>query len=140
LTAVVDASVVLAWLQDEPGSDETERFLFEGVIGAANWSEVLQKARQHGAQADLVARLLMSFGLSVADVTREDAEEAASLWLAGQELSLADRLCLALGLRLGAEVVTLDTSWLGVQPGQSVRVIPRRGAAIAPNAKEMNAR
>jgi ribonuclease VapC len=135
MTAVVDASVVLAWLQDEPGSDEAERFLVEGVIGAANWSEVQQKARQHGAQADLVGRLLMSFGLSVADVTREDAEEAASLWLAGQGLSLADRLCLALGLRLGAEVVTLDTAWLEVRPGPPVRVIPRRGAAIARTRK-----
>jgi ribonuclease VapC len=127
MTAVVDASVVLAWLQDEPGSDEAERFLV-GVIGAANWSEVLQKARQHGAPADLVARLLMSFGLSVADVTREDAEEAANLWRAGKGLSLADRLCLALGMRLGAEVVTLDTAWLEVRPGPPVRVIARGDA------------
>jgi len=125
MIAVVDASVVLAWLQDEPGSDEAERFLVEGVIGAANWSEVLQKARQHGAQADLVARLLTSFGLSVADVTREDAEDAASLWVSGNGLSLGDRLCLALGLRLGAEVVTLDHAWTIVRPGQSVRVIDR---------------
>jgi PIN domain nuclease of toxin-antitoxin system len=46
--AVVDASVVLAWLQDEPGADAAEPMLIEGTIGAANWSEVLQKARQHG--------------------------------------------------------------------------------------------
>jgi len=48
MTAVVDASVVLAWLQNEPGSDVAERYMVEGVIGAANWSEVLQKGRQHG--------------------------------------------------------------------------------------------
>ena len=51
MTSVVDASVVLAWLQDEPGADEAEPHLMEGVIGAANWSEVLQKTRQHGAPA-----------------------------------------------------------------------------------------
>ena len=39
MTTVVDASVVLAWLQDEPGADEAEPMLMEGVIGAANWSE-----------------------------------------------------------------------------------------------------
>jgi PIN domain nuclease of toxin-antitoxin system len=63
VSSVIDASVVLAWLQDEPGSDLAERHLVEGIIGAANWSEVLQKARQHGAEPGLVARLLTSFGL-----------------------------------------------------------------------------
>src|SRR5438132_10915495 len=106
MTAVVDASVVLAWLQDEPGSEEAERFLVEGVIGAANWSEVLQKARQHGSEPGLVARLLTSFGLQVSSVTAEDAELAAGLWEKGSPLSLADRLCLALGLRLGLPVAT----------------------------------
>src|SRR5918999_1656483 len=77
MTTVVDASVVLAWLQDEPGSDVSEPMLMEGVIGAANWSEVLQKARQHGAPAEIVGRLLASFGLGVVDVTQADAELAA---------------------------------------------------------------
>jgi PIN domain nuclease of toxin-antitoxin system len=111
MTSVVDASVVLAWLQDEPGADEAERHLVDGIICAANWSEVLQKARQHGADAELVARLIASFGLEVADVTRQDAEQAAALWRRGGGLSLADRLCLALGLRLGVAVVTADARW-----------------------------
>jgi len=112
--AVVDASAVLAWLQDEPGSEAAERYLMDGVIGAANWSEVLQKSRQHGAPTGLVARLLTSFGLDVAEVTAEDAERAATLWQAGSVLSLADRLCLALGQRLQAPVVTTDSAWASV--------------------------
>ena len=123
MTAVVDASVVLSWLQDESGSDEAEPLLMEGTIGAANWSEVLQKARQHGGQPALVARLLSSFGLQVADVTGEDAERAAELWTSGSDLGLADRLCLALGLRLGAEVVTTDTAWQSVRRGPKVVLI-----------------
>ena len=63
MTAVIDASVILAWLQDEPGSDVAERHLIEGIIGAANWSEVLQKARQHGAAPGVVARLLTDASL-----------------------------------------------------------------------------
>ena len=125
MTAVVDASVVLAWLQDEPGSDVAERHLVEGVIGAANWSEVLQKAGQHGAAPGLVARLLVSFGLNVADVTPADAELAAGLWRPRSDLSLADRLCLALGLRLGAEVITADAAWTGVPDGPRVTVLSR---------------
>jgi ribonuclease VapC len=117
MTSVVDATVVLAWLQDERGADEAEGHLVDGVIGAANWSEVLQKARQHGADAELVARLVASFGLHVVDVTRQDGERAAALWQPGSGLSLADRLCLALGLRLGATVVTVDAAWAELPGG-----------------------
>lgn len=120
---IVDASVVLAWLQDEPGADEAEPMLMEGVIGAANWSEVLQKARQHGAPLDVVARLLASFGLAVVDVTEADAESAANLWRFGIPLSLADRLCLALGIRLGQPVATADAAWAELDEPPSVIVI-----------------
>lgn len=123
MRAVVDASVILAWLQDEPGSDVAERHLMEGTIGAANWSEVLQKSRQHGAQPGLVARLLTSFGLEVVEVTAEDAERAAELWSPGSSLSLADRLCLALGLRMGLGVVTTDAAWRAVGGGPGVTLV-----------------
>lgn len=123
MTTVVDASVVLAWLQDEPGSDEAEPMLMEGVIGAANWSEVLQKASQHGAPIGTVSRLLASFGLSVEAVVREDGERAAELWRAGSSLSLADRLCLALGLRLGVEVATTDAAWVELENGPEVHIL-----------------
>ena len=123
MTTVVDASVVLLWLQDESGADEAERHLVDGVIGAANWSEVLQKARQHGVDAGLLAGLLASFGLGVADVVADDAVAAAALWRLGSPLSLADRLCLALGLRLGVQVATADGAWRGTADGPPVIVV-----------------
>lgn len=127
MAAVVDASAVLAWLQDEPGSDEAEGVLMEGVIGAANWSEVLQKARQHGIEPGAVARLLASFGLAVAEVTAADGERAAALWKPRSSLSLADRLCLALGLRLGLSVATTDGAWSRLTAGPQVILLGRRG-------------
>jgi ribonuclease VapC len=123
MTTVVDASVVLAWLQDEPGADEAEPLLMEGVIGAANWSEVLQKVRQHGAPTGVVARLLASFGLTVVDVTRADAEIAAGLWHQGTALSLADRLCLALGVRATLPVATADAAWAAIEGGPEVLLV-----------------
>lgn len=123
MTTVVDASVVLAWLQDEPGADEAEPMLMEGVIGAANWSEVLQKARQHGAPVGMVARLLTSFGLTVIEVTRADAETAAALWQRGTSLSPADRLCLALGVRKGLQVATADAAWTAIENGPDVLLV-----------------
>ncbi len=123
MTMVVDASVVLAWLQDEPGADEAEPMLMEGVIGAANWSEVLQKAGQHNAPIGTVSRLLASFGLRVEAVVREDGERAAELWRFGSSLSLADRLCLALALRLSVEVATADAAWLELEGGPEIRLL-----------------
>jgi PIN domain nuclease of toxin-antitoxin system len=123
VSTVVDASVVLAWLQDEAGADEAEPMLMEGVIGAANWSEVLQKARQHGAPAAIVGQLLASFGLTVLDVTEADAAAAAGLWRHGSALSLADRLCLAVGLRMGLPVATADAAWVKVQGGPEVALV-----------------
>ena len=123
MTTVVDASVVLAWLQDEAGAEEAEPLLMDGVIGAANWSEVLQKAGQHGAPIGTVSRLLASFGLRVEAVVREDGERAAEFWRAGSSLSLGDRLCLALGLRLGVEVATADAAWLELEDGPEVRLL-----------------
>ena len=117
MTAVVDASAVLIWLQDEPGSELAETWLMEGVIGAANWSEVLQKVRQHGGQADAVALLLASFGLQVEPVTRDDGAQAAAMWVAESPLSLGDRLCLALAQRLGVPAVTADAAWASVPGG-----------------------
>jgi ribonuclease VapC len=120
---VVDASVVLAWLQDETGADEAEPMLMEGIIGAANWSEVIQKAKQHGAPVGIVGRLLASFGLKVVEVTSADAEIAANLWEPGTPLSLADRLCLALGLRMDLSVATADSAWAELEGRPSVVII-----------------
>lgn len=123
MTTVVDASAVLAWLQDEPGSDEAEPMLMEGIIGAANWSEVLQKSRQHGADHVLVGMLLASFGLTIAEVTAADARLAADLWQPGSALSVADRLCLALGKRLGCAVATADAAWATANAGPVVHIV-----------------
>ena len=51
------------------------------------------------------------------DVTQADAEIAAALWQQGTALSVADRLCLALGLRAGMPVATADAAWTAIQDG-----------------------
>lgn len=110
--SVVDASVLLAFAQGEEGAGQAETLLDEGAsCGAANWSEVAQKVRARGRDWDLVRALLISYDLTVEAVIEDDAEWAARRWRTGEGLSLADRLCLALGERLDIEVWTADTSW-----------------------------
>lgn len=112
MSAVLDASAVLAFLQGEDGADVVETELTGGArCGAANWSEVAQKVLAAGRDWDLVRALLISYDLTVEAVVTEDAEWAARRWKAREGLSLADRLCLALAERIDAEVWTADDAW-----------------------------
>ena len=108
---VLDASAVLAFLHGEPGADRAESMLSEGVVGAANWSEVAQKVTSRGADWLHAKALVLSYGVGIEAVTEADAERAAALWRRGSGLSLGDRLCLALGQRLGCDVLTADRAW-----------------------------
>ncbi len=109
---VLDASALLAYLQGEDGSVVVEAALEAGgVCGAANWSEVAQKVHGHHRDWVLARSLLLSYGLVIEPVTVDDAEAAARSWPSNQGLSLADRLCLALGDRLDAPVLTADRAW-----------------------------
>lgn len=83
---------------------------------AANWSEIAQKIIAAQGDWDLSRALLLSYGLTLEPVLPEDAEWAARRWRKGDGLSLADRLCLALGHRVDEVVLTSDTTW-GHGPG-----------------------
>jgi PIN domain nuclease of toxin-antitoxin system len=105
---VLDASAVLAFLQGEPGAEVVSERLDGAVIGAANWSEV--RTRLGGElEGSLADAILVARGVRVEPLTKEDADRAALL--TDRSLSLGDRLCLALGRRLGEEVLTADRAW-----------------------------
>ena len=108
---VLDASALLAFLKGETGADQVENALSgQAACGAANWSEVAQKIRAYG-DWEMARALLLSYGIQVLPVSMADAEAAATMWAPGSGLSLADRLCLALGERLDSEVITADLAW-----------------------------
>ena len=108
---VLDSSAVLAFLGGEAGADSVEEVLEGAIISAANWSEIAQKTVFNGGDWGVASSLLASYGVEVVSVTQEDAELAASLWTKGSGLSLADRLCLALSLRIGEPAITADSAW-----------------------------
>jgi PIN domain nuclease of toxin-antitoxin system len=59
---------------------------------------------------------LQALGLAVEPFTAVDADTAAKLWPQTRRcgLSLADRACLSLGLRLNLPVLTCDRAWAGL--------------------------
>ncbi len=120
---LLDASAVLTWLQQEPGAEQVDHVIERSAIGAANWSEVLQKTWQHGRNADEVAALLLGLGLEVQPVTAEIAAEAARIWSLCSDLSLGDRLCLAAGRLHGSTVWTAHRNWAGRSLGILLKVV-----------------
>lgn len=110
---VLDASALLAFLQEEPGWEFVEQVLAHSVMSAVNWTEVLQRHRSRGIPSGSLLSELMAFGFAVIDFSAHDAAIAADLFQPTRNLglSLGDRACLALGISLGYTVLTADRVW-----------------------------
>ncbi len=117
----LDASALLACLQDEPGADLVADAIAAGsAMSTVNLAEALAVAAMHGAPADDLAvsmtdRGLLGAAITVHPFTQPDAIEAARLraLTCHAGLSLADRACLALATRLSLPVVSADRDWAG---------------------------
>jgi PIN domain nuclease of toxin-antitoxin system len=125
MKAVLDASALLAYLQDEPGGEAVEAVLAESVISSVNWAEVMQKSIAAGVVVDGMHDDLNALGMRIESFTLEDAEVAGRLWQQSRQygLSLGDRACLSLGLRLGIQVLTADRVWTNLNLALDVCVI-----------------
>jgi PIN domain nuclease of toxin-antitoxin system len=125
MTVVLDASALLAYLKDEPGGDVVEAILAESVISSVNWAEVIQKAIAAGVVVEGMLDDLQALGLVVEPFTPEDGEAAGRLWEKTRSfgLSLGDRACLSLGLRLGVAILTSDRAWLNLDLGLDIRAV-----------------
>jgi len=119
MSVVLDASAFLAYLNQEPGAEEVAQLMVEGsFISAVNLAEVYSKVAEWGQDAHLLEEALVNQGLlggvvEVVPFRPEDALPVAALrpLTKVQGLSLGDRACLALALRLGLPVLTTDTAW-----------------------------
>jgi ribonuclease VapC len=120
---VLDASAVLALLQEEPGADEVERLLDGALMSCVNLSEVLQKAEQHGVRTEGLEYDLEALGVEFQVFDASSARATAEAWSPGSGLSLGDRACLALVEQVGGTAVTTDTRWTGAGLRVDLRVL-----------------
>jgi ribonuclease VapC len=114
--AVMDASAVLAYLGQEPGSDAVEGLLARSMLSAVNLSEVVAKLVGRGADPTLAREIVESLGCETVAVGFDLAFRAGTLepQTRAQGLSLGDRSCLALAEREGVPAVTADRAWRGL--------------------------
>ena len=120
---VLDASAVLALLQEERGADEVERLMDGSLMSCVNLSEVLQKAEQHGVETEGLEVDLEALGVEFRDFDVSSARPTALAWTPGSGLSLGDRACLALAGQVGGTAVTTDAHWARADLDVDIRVI-----------------
>ena len=123
--AVLDASALLAFLRKEPGAAKVERVLTGACMSAVNLSETLAKLIEYGNRLEEVVFQIDRLRIPVVPFNAELARIAASLRVATRQagLSLGDRACLSLGLRLGVPVLTAERAWATLKVGVDVGVI-----------------
>ena len=114
---ILDASALLALLQDEPGAEKISAVIGQSKISTVNWSEVIQKLARHDSEAANIRPDIEALGLTIVPFSVEQAEGAAALWPLTRPfgLSLADRVCLQLGIAMQETVLTADTIWQDVE-------------------------
>lgn len=131
MTSVLDASALLAYLHDEPGADPVGDAIVDGAhISAANFAEVLSKLADTGRRPAEVVLTIRGSGfpdslLMVEPLTEEDAITMAEIRekTGRRNISLGDRACLALGIRLGLPILTGDRVWSELGLGVEIRPI-----------------
>jgi ribonuclease VapC len=122
---VLDASVVLAALLDEPQAQQAHRFFLpDSVIGAVNLSEVVAKLQERGMADESIDRALGYLDLAVIPFDTAQAMVAGKLRARtrGLGLSFGDRACLALAMARGAPAATMDRAWSALDIGAEVIV------------------
>jgi PIN domain nuclease of toxin-antitoxin system len=121
----LDASAVLALLNQEAGKERVETILADSVISAVNYSEVLGKLIDAGLPEKDARESVDLLGVEVAGFDAEMARLAASLRPTTRKLglSLGDRCCLALGLARRNTVVTAERAWVKLTLSVKVELI-----------------
>lgn len=125
MSAVLDASALLAYLQGEPGAEVVKATIDRAVISTVNWAEVVQKVSPTTGDAADLRRSLQSLGLGFMPLTVAQAEIAGRLreTTADLGLSLGDRTCLAVGIEGDRTVYTVDRVWRELQFDIEIRTI-----------------
>lgn len=123
---VLDASALLALLNNEPGADKlTPELLNTAASSTVNLAEVQAKLVARGIDPDEAWEATVAPIRASVDFTAEHARLAGTLATQTRSLglSLGDRACLALALSIKAPVYTADKSWKNLKLGVRIHVI-----------------
>ncbi len=123
----LDASAVLAYLQQEPGAARVETALLEDrcYLLTVNLAEVLTRLADWKIPPDAAEERIAGMDMVFVPFDREMAGLTAALRQTTRALglSLADRACLALAQKMAIPVLTADRAWLDLKTDIRVEFI-----------------
>jgi ribonuclease VapC len=123
--AVIDASVLVAILLNEPGAEVGTALSSGALISAVNLAEVVTRMVDKGAAPAIIDAALDGLSITVAAFDKDDALGAGVLRERTRRLglSLGDRACLALAQRNNATAYTADHRWAALEIGIPIQLI-----------------
>lgn len=122
---VLDASSILALLNQETGYERVSQIISDSVISTVNLSEVIAKLTEVNIPDKEVSLVLSYLKLEVIPFDEVLALSCGKLRPLTRHLglSLGDRACLALAQHLNCTAVTADKAWTQLNIGISVELI-----------------
>lgn len=129
--AVLDTSALIAFVYGEAGAQRVEPAIRRGALmSAVNWAETLSDMAERGDPVDVSVprvrtRIARIGTLLIVPFDEAQAEQAARLRVPTKSLglSLADRVCLALGRLRRLPVLTTDRAWRSLHLSIKIEVI-----------------
>jgi ribonuclease VapC len=110
---VLDASALLAGLNNEKGADRVAEALDSGLVSAVNIAEVAAGLIKNGNHPDQARAAIDALGCTII-AADEDMAIAAGFMRGVTDragLSLGDRFCLALARKMRVPALTTDRQW-----------------------------
>ncbi|RZK74241.1 MAG: PIN domain-containing protein [Pedobacter sp.] len=107
---VLDSSSLLALIQQEAGAELVKSVLKFSSMSAINVAECLTVLERTGVKHQEASMLIQDIVKDIVVFDMEQAELVASLQLRIQHkgISLGDKACIALGIKLQATIYTAD--------------------------------
>jgi len=124
-SAVLDASVLLAHISGEKGSETVPKLASGALLSTVNLAEIFAKLLERNFTANEAGEAIYGYRFDPVPFDRELARRAAVLRPLTKAfgLSLGDRACLALAQRERLPALTADKSWTKLSIGIEIRVI-----------------
>lgn len=128
---VLDPSAVLALVLKETGGDKVATLLssldsgdaVKVALNSVSWCEILTRLYRDSASMTTEKLNALLADVELIPLARREAELAAHYSRVHPELSLGDRVCLALAATRGATAWTTDKSWARVKVGVPIEVL-----------------
>ena len=122
---ILDASAILALLNQEKGFEKVQEVLGSAIVSSVNLAEVVTRLALIGMPVRDIKEVL---GLLSLEMVPFDDKQAMLAGLMATEtkplgLSLGDRACLAVGLAYDLPVLTADRNWTSLKTDVRVNTL-----------------